>query len=1181
MTENNQKKTLFLNTLTSAYNHKEYVHFLQELLNDVQLVAPGTFNKEYSSLSAVIEGHYHIGNYKGSDGKKMALFAVQLQNKGNVENARSTQRAFIKSLLENSGCDSALAAFYTMEKGSNGQESPSDKWRLSLIRIEYGFAEGKLNTKLTPAKRYSYLVGKDEPCHTAQERLYDMFVDDDVNPSLSDLEDAFSVETVTKQFFNDYKEKYLAVKEYLENTPDFMAEAERCGFSSEQFTKKLMGQIVFLYFIQKKGWLGVQAFPVRLTDKEYKRALFRNAKAHSLIEKIYSQPDSDGISRIDQRALFALSDDDAKFVSTLVNGKAWGDGPKNFMRSLYESCVKRGKNYFDDYLEPLFYEALNVNRGENGFYARFHCRVPFLNGGLFEQLDNYDWVNSDFHIPNEMFSNVDIKGKDEADGILDIFDRYNFTMAEDEPMEREVAIDPEMLGKVFENLLDVKDRKSKGAFYTPREIVHYMCQESLINYLATNTGIDEEDIRKFILYGEYFRDSDCLKTKEIYKDGKLSHIIDKERDMEMPASIFSFKTNVNRLKEIDELLENVKIADPAVGSGAFLLGLLNEIVRARQTLTTYMAIEMNGFQRLNFYAYGRKTYDLKVNTIKNCLFACDLEPSATDITKLRLWLSIVIDDETVKQDNSGGMLDVHTEPRQLPNLDCNVICGNSLMDEFNGIKLITESSIIKNQASIGMDTFYQAGFDNMLQELIKLQDKLYFTTQHETKQEIKRRIQAIYDRIIFQQLESNPVAMEKYSKVKDSDQQPFILWQLYFPKVFKEKQGFDIVIGNPPYVDSEEMTRSMPIEREIYSKNFLCAKGNWDLFVLFIEKGINLVRANGVQTYIVPNKLVSAPYTTKLRQFMSKNQILEIKDYSNVNVFKSAAVYPVVYRLKKSEEKKDVIMDVMDDMTSINTHNVISSDKFYNDIDWDRYFNADEDTLALLDKMSEFPYLESLADVNGAATVNEAYLVKEFLLDEKIDDENIIKFINTGGIDKYKSYHGIEPIRYIKGKYFNPVVKSIDLKNMSEKRFTESKSPKIIIGGMNKTLECLFDKGEYLAGKSTTIVYNNEHLKYITAILNSSLMSYYYSKQYNSMSLAGGFFRIGAPQIKKLPIAFTKDSKVLARVEELVDNIQKELKTHDAESDIVQNIYSELDALVNKIYGLTEKECAIVTSKEE
>nr|WP_302997268.1 N-6 DNA methylase [uncultured Mitsuokella sp.] len=917
MTENNQKKKLFLDTLTSAYNHKEYVRFLQELLNDVHLVAPETFNKEYSSLSAVIEGHYHIGNYKGPDGKKIALFAVQLQNKGNVENARSTQRAFIKSLLDNSGYDSALAAFYTMEKDREGRERPSDKWRLSLIRIEYGFAEGKLSTKLTPAKRYSYLVGKDEPCHTAQERLYGMFVQDEVDPSLHDLEEAFSVETVTKQFFNDYKEKYLAVKEYLEATSDFMAEAERCGFTSEQFTKKLMGQIVFLYFIQKKGWLGVQAFPVRLTEKEYKNALFRNTKAHKLIEKVYSQPDSNGISHIDQKALFALSDEDTKFVSTLVKGKAWGEGPKNFMRALYESCVRRGKNYFDDYLEPLFYEALNVNRGESGFYARFHCRIPFLNGGLFEQLDNYDWVNSDFHIPNSMFSNADTKGKDDADGILDIFDRYNFTMAEDEPMEREVAIDPEMLGKVFENLLDVKDRKSKGAFYTPREIVHYMCQESLINYLATNTGIVEEDIRKFILYGEYFRDNDCLKTKEVYKDGKRLYIIDKSRSMEMPESIFSYRENVNRLKELDDLLANVKIVDPAVGSGAFLLGLLNEIVRARQTLSTYMAIEMTRFEKLNFYSYGRKTYDLKVLTIKNCLFACDLEPSATDITKLRLWLSIVIDDEIVKQDNSEGMYDAHTEPRQLPNLDCNVLCGNSLIDEFEGIKLITESKLLNNQSQNGMDSFYQSGFDNMLKELIKMQDELYFTKDHETKKYIKDRIQRIYDRIIINQLDGSPKAMDDYEAIKNKDQKPFILWQLYFPKIFQENKGFDIVIGNPPYIGFQRVPN-----KEYLNNHYLTASGKYDFYVVFIEKGIQLLNDKGALTYICPSYFYMREYGKNTRKLLLDNgNIKYIVDFGDLQKFDAAITYTCVFLFQKGV-KNDTRIKVFDG--SLN-----ESDSFY------------------------------------------------------------------------------------------------------------------------------------------------------------------------------------------------------------------------------------------------------------
>ena len=245
-------------------------------------------------------------------------------------------------------------------------------------------------------------------------------------------------------------------------------------------------------------------------------------------------------------------------------------------------------NFFDDLLEPLFYDALNVNRGEQGYCPALHCRIPFLSGGLFEPIDGYDWEHNDFDIPNEVFSNVAVKGR-EADGILDIFDRYNFTMSEDEPMEREVAIDPEMLGKVFENLLEVKDRKSKGAFYTPREIVHYMCQESLINYLTNALQVAEEPIREFILYGDFMRAQDTEKTKWVQDNSGSWHMeFDFSRDLLISGELFSFKAHVNRLPELDGALANVRVADPAVGSGAFPLGMLNEIVRARQNISAYI-----------------------------------------------------------------------------------------------------------------------------------------------------------------------------------------------------------------------------------------------------------------------------------------------------------------------------------------------------------------------------------------------------------------------------------------------------------------------------------------------------------------------------------------------------------------------------------------------------------------
>lgn len=202
--------------------------------------------------------------------------------------------------------------------------------------------------------------------------------------------------------------------------------------------------------------------------------------------------------------------------------------------------------------------------------------------------------------------------------------------------------------------------------------------------------------------------------------------------------------------------------------------------------------------------------------------------------------------------------------------------------------------------------------------------------------------------------------------------------------------------------------------------------------------------------------------------------------------------------------------------------------------------------------------------------------MKEFMYDDDGKDDSVMKFINTGGIDKYKSFYGIEYIRYLKGKYMYPVVKTADLKNMSVKRFNESRSSKIIIGGMNKVLECFYDEGDFLAGKSTTIVYNNPHLKVITAILNSTLMSFYYATFYNSMSLAGGFYRIGAPQIKALPIAMPDDKATVETLENLVDEVRELLKSFQEHDDKVQNVLEQIDKIIYRFYGLTDNEILCV-----
>ena len=807
--------------LKSPYATKNYVDLVREIFPKVSMVSPDRFRKEFTNFSSHIEGSIHVGNYKTPDKKNIIIMAVQLKNAGYVENSRSTQRSYAKKLIENANADAAFIAFYT--KGE-------PKWRLSFVRLDYEMKieNGRLKTteNLTPAKRYSYLVGENEPCHTAISRFERFIIDsmaDPEHPTLDDLENAFSVEKVTDEFFKLYCEKYHQLREKLEENEDFRIEAQQHNFTSAQFAKKLMGQIVFLYFLQKKGWLGVGAWPNTLTEKEYKNAYYaRGAKSRELIPIVY-RPVSDGTYRISSAGLNTISDEDEAVLAMCVKGKPWGSGPHNFMRKLFEIAEKKSQNFFDELLEPLFYNALNVNRGEQGYCPALHCRIPFLSGGLFEPIDGYDWEHNNFNIPNEVFSNAATKGR-EADGILDIFDRYNFTMSEDEPMEREVAIDPEMLGKVFENLLEVNDRKSKGAFYTPREIVHYMCQESLINYLTNTLHIEEDNIREFILYGDLMREHDTEKTIRVYDESGKSHMeFDFNRDLLISGEILSFKEQVNRLKELDDALKNVRVADPAVGSGAFPLGMLNEIVRARQNVSAYMAITMNAYDTRLMYQMERSPHNLKYETIKNCIFAADIDPSAVDIAQLRLWLSLVIDDEI--NPDAQSWADGHKNPLPLPNLESNILCGNSLIDEFEGVKLINESKLLGTENEGGQQNIFQSSFDKFVQQLIEAQDELFCCDDTLKKQQIKEKIADLRDTVIRTQIQNtlDKDGMERYEQSTKLASKPYILWQLDFAKVFREKGGFDIVIGNPPYIGFHNVPN-----KEYNKKHYFTADGKYD-----------------------------------------------------------------------------------------------------------------------------------------------------------------------------------------------------------------------------------------------------------------------------------------------------------------------------------------------------------------
>src|SRR5436190_4559920 len=455
-----QARNLIRQTLTESFDRTQFRKFMLELLNEFDESKAFTSNKTYikDAFKKHVDRFDRLGTYTSPEEEKLDVLIVHLTKESKLVAARTAIRNFVADhLKQRDGKDAALVAFV----------SPTEKqWRFSYVKMEYATVEKEsgrigVETKLTPARRFSYIVGEGESCHTAQTRFLGLLQDTETAPTLAQVEEAFSVEAVTKEFFIKYRALFEEIDKALQNLAKkdsaIAKEFDKKNVRTADFAKKLMGQIVFLYFIQKKGWLGVE------------------------------------------------------------KGKNWGTGPHDFLRRLADSEYGKYENFFNDILEPLFYDTLATDRGHEAWCKRFNCRIPFLNGGLFEPLAEYDWRKTDIVLPNRLFTNNEhFDDFSTGTGLLDMFDRYNFTVNEAEPLEKEVAIDPEMLGKVFENLIEENLRKGLGSYYTPREIVHYMCQESLINYLDTASNSATETIgrekRKQAEFGDEKSEQTLLTT---------------------------------------------------------------------------------------------------------------------------------------------------------------------------------------------------------------------------------------------------------------------------------------------------------------------------------------------------------------------------------------------------------------------------------------------------------------------------------------------------------------------------------------------------------------------------------------------------------------------------------------------------------------------------------------------
>ena len=1137
-----QAISIIKNTFENPFDKDRFTLFTKNLLNRVE-EAPFTYQGQFvpDAYKAYISSLERIGKFNDGE-NRIDILIIKLQKETSLERARTMQRNFVAWYLNGSRGgelkEAALVAFVSPD---------GEDWRFSLVKMDYKFEQtksGRMKVKeeFTPARRWSFLVGANENSHTAQSRLVDILANDEHSPTLAELEQAFDIETVTKEFFKEYRELFIRTKEELDkvvkNDSKIKADFGAKGVNTVDFAKKLLGQIVFLYFLQKKGWFGVG----------------RDAK--------------------------------------------WGTGSKHFLRELFKKEHSDYKNFFNDILEPLFYEALRIGeerKQDDYYYSRFNCKIPFLNGGLFDPIGNYDWVHTDILLPNELFSNREkTKEGDIGTGVFDVFDRYNFTVREDEPLEKEVAIDPEMLGKVFENLLEVKDRKSKGTYYTPREIVHYMCQESLINYLdvtinppittvketafTPNTPtqkklfgdtesrqlcltsekyqpvVPREDIESFIRHGDIVIEHD-VTAKE--KHAEKSDYNGKYKKYKLPEGIRI------HAKLIDDALADIKICDPAIGSGAFPVGMMHEIVRAKQILTTYLGDS------------GERTpYNFKRHAIQESLYGVDIDPGAVEIAKLRLWLSLVVDEED------------YQTVKPLPNLDYKIVCGNSLL------------GVDKNLSN-----------DQWFNELEKLKPQFFEETSSEKKKLVKAKIDALI------------------KKITNNDEH--FDFNIYFSEIFHQRDGFDIVIANPPYVRHEAI-KSIKTHLAKEFGEFYC--GAADLYTYFYKRGLDLLKPEGHLCFIAPNKFMRAGYGKNIRSLLVTQATPKVViDFGDLPIF-DATTYSSILLIRKCSP------GIKDETITATFTNVTQLERLEETLDnisfvipvaalkTERWGLKQPKILLLIEKLRKIgiPLGEYVKErfYRGITTgLNEAFVVnkdtRDRLISEHSSSAKLLKpflrgrdlkrwqvdFANqyliklessenknhpwSGKSEKeaekilantYPAIHAHFEVfrnklikRDDQGKYFWELRSCIYWK--------EFEQPKIILGRFMNKASFAFDKESFFHNDALYMIPGAN--EYIVAILNS-LCSWWFLSQICT-DLQNGYLQAFKENLFQIPVpnvSIKQQIQIINIVELILTMVSNANYSESGEKQAkVKEYERQIDQMVYKLYDLTPEEIAIVEGK--
>lgn len=950
--------------------------------------------------------------------------------------------------------------------------------------------------------------------------------------------EAFNVTRITKRFYDQYRAVYeRAHAAIAASNPHIRAFDEPDKLHA--YTQRLLGRLMFLYFLQRKGWLGGR---LRFLTEQY-RATFQR----------HSGEDHSGETHY----------------------------------------------FYREVLEPLFFETLNRQRP--GHITQWEgVRIPYLNGGLFDPARDPEGA---LLLPDSLFDPIN------AGGLLEFFNRFNFTVADDTPLEQDVAVDPEMLGKVFENMLEERDRGQSGSFYTPRPIVSYMCQEALAGYLDERGAIPRETARAL-----FDPDAGTGLTPE-------------------------------QAAAIDSALATVTVLDPAVGSGSFLIGMMNEILWLKRRAATARGLAIT----------PEIVAGWKEAIIRDSLYGVDIKPEAIEIAQLRLWLALVVD-QTLDQ------------ARPLPNLDYKLMAGNSLIETLDGEPVLTESA----EAMLGEDvdpaqfalfdlgpeqeplelfgpeprqqTLGMFGSDRERRNLNALRRR-FFAAGPDERKALRADLQAQERRIVQTALEeksghvqtaiiqlgkkagANNGLLGKADQKKldalaarqtrlleliDAVNQPgaplpFFLYHLHFSEVFAHG-GFDIVVANPPYVRGEllgglkDELKETAIYKGVYA-------GTADLYVYFYARAIDLLRPNGQLSFITSNKYLRANYGRGLRGFLSRELRLNaVVDFGDLPVFEAAA-YPCIVLGDKCEPDAEAMLSVLavEDVVQIEDLRewvLTSGMTLQSELTaggWNLSSGPIARVMAKL-RAAGVPLGEYVKGriYRGVLTgLNEAFVIdaetRSALIAADPRSAEVIKpwlrgrdvkrwTVNYAGLYVIFARQGININQYpairahleqyrarltpgVEGGRKPGTYKWYELQDTIA-YYAEFEKPKIMLPDIAPSPRFAFDRDNFYIGNTGYIIPADEG--WLLAVLNSTAIHFFYDKV--STQIRGGFYRFIYQYLAEIPIP-NPPAPLRAQIAALAQQCLDAAGSHPEKLPALE---AKLNALVYEAYGLDEEDVKVI-----